>query len=127
MSTAHTDGIRIEVESAYIPGQSRPEKGYFLFAYRVKISNEGNRAVRLVARHWIVTDALGQTDEVEGEGVVGKKPRLSKGQNFSYTSACPLPTPTGTMRGTYKMVRDDGYEFDAVIAPFTLKASHLIH
>ena len=127
MSEALTDGVRVTVESAYIAGQSRPEKGYFFFAYRVKISNDHTQAVKLVSRHWIITDALGKTEEVRGDGVVGEQPLLTQGQSFSYTSACPLPTPTGTMHGTYQMIREDGHQFDAVVAPFRLTARHLIH
>ena len=127
MSEALTDGVSINVECAYISEQSRPEAGYFFFAYRVKISNEGEQAVKLVSRHWVITDALGKTEEVRGKGVVGKQPLLTQGQSFTYTSACPLPTPTGTMHGSYQMIREDGHEFDAVIAPFKLTAHHLLH
>ena len=84
MSEALTDGVSINVECAYISEQSRPEAGYFFFAYRVKISNEGEQAVKLVSRHWVITDALGKTEEVRGKGVVGKQPLLTQGQSFPH-------------------------------------------
>jgi ApaG protein len=122
VSSALTQGIRVSVESLYLPQHSDPEIPRYVFAYTVVIANEGDRPARLVTRHWIITDAAGEVEEVRGPGVVGETPHLRPGQAFQYTSGCALKTPRGTMHGAYQMVRDDGEEFDAEIAPFALRA-----
>jgi ApaG protein len=119
-SEAVTRGIRIRVRSAYVPERSQPEEGHWFFIYNVQISNEGGEAAQLLSRHWIITDANGEVQEVKGPGVVGEQPNLDPGESFDYTSACPLPTPFGSMRGTYQMVTRNGEQFDAEIAAFTL-------
>jgi ApaG protein len=118
VSTAVTQGIRVTVQSAYRPDRSEP--GRFLFAYTVRLRNEGETAAQLLSRHWIITDARGERQEVVGDGVVGEQPHLSPGEAFEYTSFCVLATPHGSMHGTYEMVRPDGSRFDADIAPFAL-------
>lgn len=115
-----TQGIRVTVESLYLPHQSDPDGERYAFAYTVLIANEGPEPAKLLTRHWIITDAGGRIEEVRGDGVVGEQPHLSRGQAFQYTSWCVLRTPRGTMHGTYQMVRDDGDPFDAEIAPFVL-------
>lgn len=120
MSEAITRGVRILVESEYVPSRSDPDTQSYFFAYHVTIRNEGEETVQLVSRHWIITDASGKEQEVRGLGVVGEQPRLEPGEGFSYTSACPLSTPVGSMRGSYQMVTDGGEIFEAWIAPFTL-------
>jgi ApaG protein len=120
MSEALTKGIRVAVQSRYLPERSSPTGRQYAFAYTVTIANEGDKPTRLVSRHWIITDADGNVQEVRGDGVVGAQPRLAPGQSFEYTSWCMLPTPHGTMQGTYQMLRDDGEKFDAEIAPFLL-------
>lgn len=120
VSNAMTDGIRITVRTFYVPEQSAPRAQRYVFAYTVRIANEGTVTAQLRTRHWIITDAEGKVDEVRGEGVVGAQPTLEPGQHFEYTSGCVLKTPRGTMRGTYRMHREDGKVFDAVIAPFDL-------
>lgn len=119
-SSAETHGIRVRVQSHYLAEQSSPREDRYTFAYTITISNEGTRSAQLRTRHWIITDARGTVEEVRGDGVVGKQPRLMPGQSFQYTSGCSLATPVGTMHGTYRMWRDDGTYFDAVIAPFSL-------
>lgn len=120
MSNAITDGIRVTVRSYYVPEQSAPRAKRYVFAYTVRIANEGAVTAQLRTRHWIITDAEGNVDEVRGDGVVGAQPTLKPGQHFEYTSGCVLRTPRGTMHGTYRMHRDDGSFFDATIAPFDL-------
>jgi len=120
VSDALTSGIRVRVKSEYRADRSAPGAGRYLFTYTVRISNEGEHPAKLVARHWIITDAHGEREEVVGEGVVGQQPRLGTGESFEYTSFCILRTPHGSMRGTYRMVRDDETTFDATIAPFAL-------
>ena len=120
MSNALTDGIRVTVRSFYVPEQSAPRAKRYVFAYTVRITNEGEVTAQLRTRHWIITDAEGKVDEVRGEGVVGAQPTLKPGQHFEYTSGCVLRTPRGTMRGTYRMHREDGRVFDAEIATFQL-------
>lgn len=120
MSEAVTEGIRVEVESVYVPERSNPKGGHYFFAYHIRISNLGSETAKLLSRRWIITDGDGEVSIVEGPGVVGEQPRLEPGTDFEYTSFCPLPTPVGSMHGTYTMVRDDGRTFEATIAPFTL-------
>jgi len=127
MSEATTRGIRVEVTSAYLPERSAPEEGRFLFAYFVRISNVGMERAQLVSRHWIITDADGDEEQVVGPGVVGEQPVLDPGDTFEYSSFCPLPTPVGSMRGTYQMVTGNGETFDAAIAPFTLAVPHAVN
>ena len=120
MSKAITQGIQIEVHSEYRQDQSSPSARRYLFTYTVKISNNGGASAKLLSRHWIVTDGHGMKEEVVGDGVVGRQPHLETGEDFSYTSFCILKTPHGMMEGTYTMVRPDGTQFKATIAPFAL-------
>ncbi|HVM96949.1 MAG TPA: Co2+/Mg2+ efflux protein ApaG [Candidatus Acidoferrales bacterium] len=126
-SEAATRGIRIRVESTFVPERSDPDQSYWFFAYRVEISNEGTEAAQLTSRHWIITDANGHVEHVKGPGVVGEQPVLQPGEAFQYTSACPLRTPVGTMHGTYQMVTSGGECFDAEIAPFSLGEPRVIN
>jgi ApaG protein len=119
-SVAITDGIRVTVTSRYLPEQSSPAGHRYVFAYTVRVANEGKRPAKLRSRHWIITDANGKVDEVKGPGVVGEQPHLEPGASFQYTSGCILETPRGAMHGSYQMLRDDGSGFDADIAPFSL-------
>lgn len=119
MSEAVTRGVRVKVISRYVEERSRPGEFYF-FAYQVTITNLGDEPVQLLSRHWIITDGMGNVEEVRGPGVIGEQPILAPGQQFQYVSACPLPTQVGVMHGTYQMITDQGEEFDAEIAPFTL-------
>jgi ApaG protein len=121
VSTAITEGIRVTVRSFYVPEQSAPRAKRYVFAYTVRIANEGPLTAQLRTRHWIITDGDGQIDEVRGDGVVGNQPTLRPGQHFEYTSGCVLRTPRGRMHGTYRMHREDGHVFDAEIAPFELQ------
>ena len=120
MSSAVTQGIRVEARSSYEAERSAPAASRYLFSYRIRIANEGTSPAQLVSRHWIVTDGNGEREEVVGEGVIGQQPHLEPGEAFEYTSYCVLETPHGSMHGTYQMVREDGTKFDAVIAQFTL-------
>jgi ApaG protein len=119
-STAVTQGIRVTVTARYIEERSTPARGRYFFAYSVVIENEGRAPAQLRTRHWIITDGNGKVEEVKGDGVVGKQPRLAPGERFEYTSGCELTTPVGTMHGSYQLRRDDGTWFDATIAPFSL-------
>jgi len=127
MSEAITRGIRVRVQSSYVPERSEPERGSWFFIYTVEVANLGSDTAQLVSRHWIITDADGTVREVRGPGVVGEQPKLEPGQSFTYTSACPLETPFGTMHGTYQMVTNSGERFDAEIAPFSLGEPHAIN
>jgi len=126
-SEACTRGIRVKVQSQYIPERSSPDASQWFYAYTVQIRNEGLETVKLLGRHWIITDANGQVQEVRGEGVVGEQPVLAPGESFQYTSACPLNTSFGTMHGTYQMVVQDGGDFEVEIAPFSLTQPYTIH
>jgi ApaG protein len=125
VSSAVTEGIEVSVESAYRAERSAP--GRFLYTYTVRISNGGTGGARLLSRHWIITDARGEREEVTGDGVIGRQPHLGPGQSFQYTSFCVLKTPLGQMRGTYTMARDDGTTFLAEIAPFSLSVPEALN
>ena len=125
MSDTTTHGIRIEVESEYLPDQSNRET--YTFAYHVRISNVGEEPAQLVSREWIITDGDGNVERVQGPGVVGQFPELEPGQTFEYTSSCPLPTSMGTMHGSYTMKTGDGARFEAEIAPFTLAVPGVVN
>ena len=127
MSDVVTNSIRVEVLSRHSPENSRPAQGEWVFEYTVRITNLGSETVQLLNRHWIITDALEHTEEVQGPGVIGEQPVLAPGESFKYSSWCPLKTPTGRMRGTYQMVRANGGMFDIHIAPFGLKARYTVH
>lgn len=127
MSEAVTNNIRVEVLSRHSPENSRPLAGEWVFQYTVRITNQGEDTVQLLSRHWIIADALDQAKEVKGPGVVGEQPILRPGESFQYSSWCPLTTPTGTMHGTYQMVREDGSQFDIQIAAFALKAAYTVN
>jgi ApaG protein len=120
MSDTTTRGVRVEVKSAFVPERSSPQERHYFFAYQVRISNVGDETVHLVSREWIITDAEGNVEQVNGPGVVGEQPILEPGEHFEYTSFCPLPTSIGSMHGSYQMVAASGDRFDAEIAPFSL-------
>jgi ApaG protein len=113
---------RIDVKAAthYLPEQSDPNGDRYTFAYTITIRNGGAIPAKLLNRHWIVTDANGQTQEVRGAGVVGEQPHLRPGETFEYTSGTQIATPLGSMHGSYGMLADDGTRFEAVIPPFSL-------
>ena len=127
MSNAITQGIRVSVRSSYIAEQSSPREHRYVFAYSIRIANEGQKPAQLLSRHWVITHGTGHVEEVRGPGVVGAQPRLEPGQAFEYTSGCVLTTPHGTMHGTYEMKRDDGTTFDATIAPFSLSMPYALN
>ncbi len=120
VSDAITKGIRVTVKCKYLPERSSPAQKQYVFAYTIRIANEGTETAQLRSRHWIITDATGHVQEVRGEGVVGAQPVLRAGQYFEYTSFCGIATTRGTMHGTYQMVTEGGERFDATIAPFDL-------
>lgn len=115
-----TNGIRVTVDPEYIPGELVSSSGKFLFSYRVRIVNEGDSPAQLISRHWIIINSEGIAENVIGEGVIGRQPKLDPGDEFKYTSYCPLDTPWGTMEGTFLMMRNDGSEFNAIIERFYL-------
>lgn len=121
-SEALTSGVRVAVSPLYLPRESNPREGRWVFAYAIRIANEGDEPARLLLRRWWIVDADGQGREVAGEGVVGLQPLIAPGEHHEYTSFCPLPTPWGTMEGAYTMERPDGTRFEATIARFYLVA-----
>ncbi len=117
---AVTRGIRIRVRPEYEEDQSTPDEGYYFWTYTIDIVNEGTETVQLRSRVWRITDAMGRTEEVRGPGVVGQTPVIPPGQSFTYTSGCPLPTPSGIMAGSYQMSGEEGRLFDVTIPAFSL-------
>ena len=115
-----TQGVRVTAAAFYLPEESDPEGRQFRFGYRITIVNEGTEAVTMVSRRWLIIDADGGREEVEGPGVIGQTPRLAPGEGFKYTSYCPLKTAWGTMEGEYRMEKDDGTGVDVKVGRFLL-------
>ncbi|MEO1282619.1 MAG: Co2+/Mg2+ efflux protein ApaG [Pseudomonadota bacterium] len=126
MYQAVTRGIRITVEPQFVEDQSTPDEGYFFWSYTVDIANESEDAVQLTSRYWQITDSDGRSEEVRGPGVVGQTPSIPPGESFTYTSGCPLATPSGIMSGSYKMATEEGDVFDAVVPAFSLDCDYAV-
>lgn len=120
MYTAITRDIQITVMPQFVAERSEPEEGQFFWAYTIEITNLGRETVQLTARHWLITDGNGVTEEVQGPGVVGEQPVIPPGESFRYTSGCPLTTPSGIMVGTYRMLDAAGHPFTVDIPAFSL-------
>lgn len=119
--------VAVSAVPQYVAEQSDPANDHYVFAYTITIENVGSVAAQLIARHWVITDASGEVQEVRGLGVIGRQPLLQPGEKFVYTSGCQLDTPVGTMRGSYQMTAIDGYQFEAQIPEFTLAVPHVLH
>lgn len=117
----------VTVSPRYLPEQSDPDSERYLFAYTIRIVNSGDVRAQLLSRHWIITDANQRIEHVRGPGVVGEQPHLEPGESFEYTSGCPLPTPFGSMQGSYQCVADDGTRFEVPIAEFLLTIPRTLH
>jgi ApaG protein len=125
MYEQETLGVLVRVEPQFLPEESNPDEGRFVWAYTIEIENRSKENVRLISRYWRITDAKGVTQEVRGEGVVGQQPLIQPGQSFRYTSAAPLAAPSGMMMGAYSMQRiDDGSSFDITVPTFLLDSPH---
>lgn len=127
MAADRKHDITVTTRTSYIPEQSDPDSGRHVFAYTITIKNTGSVGAKLVSRHWIITDSNNQVQEVRGLGVVGEQPFLKPDESFEYTSGTSIATPVGTMRGSYKMVAEDGLQFDAAIPEFTLSMPRVLH
>ena len=127
MQSVKKYAVNVSTETQYIAEQSDEAKDRFVFAYTVTIRNSGTLPAQLISRHWIITDAHNQVQEVRGLGVVGAQPLLKPGEHFAYTSGTALATPGGTMSGSYQMVAEDGTQFDAPIPEFTLSVPRVLH
>lgn len=119
-----TRDIRVTVQPVFLEDQSEPDESRYVWAYHVRIENEGDETVQLLNRHWKITDGLGRQQEVRGSGVVGEQPVLQPGESFEYTSGTPLETPSGIMAGTYEMEGAAHLRFDAEIPAFSLDSPH---
>ena len=119
---ATNDDVTVRVAVSYLPEQSEPAHGRWVWSYHIRIENDGHRPVRLLTRRWIITDGRGVRHMVEGEGVVGEQPLIAPGGSFDYVSGCPLTTPTGSMQGSYRMTTEEGAAFDVAIPKFALIA-----
>ena len=127
MSSANHYECSVSVEVVFIAEQSDIERNRYAFQYHVKITNTGTIATQLISRHWIITEANGEQQEVKGLGVVGAQPLLNPNETFEYTSGTLISMPMGEMRGTYQMVAEDGTRFDAIIHPFRLSMPRVLH
>lgn len=119
--------ISVSTSVKFVPDQSDVERSRYVFAYTIRITNSGTVSARLLTRHWIITDANGEVQEVKGDGVVGEQPLLKPRESFEYTSGTAIATAVGTMRGSYQMVADDGVRFDAPVPEFTLSMPRVLH
>lgn len=119
---AETRGVTVRVSVSYLAEQSEPAQARWFWAYHIRIENNGERAVQLLTRHWVITDGRGERHSVEGEGVVGEQPLILPGASYDYVSGCPLTTSTGSMQGSYHMLDTEGAAFDVVIPKFALTA-----
>ena len=119
--------VEVSVRTEYLENQSLPSEGKYFFSYTVTIKNVGKIPAKLISRHWVITDANERIEEVRGLGVVGEQPRLKTNESFEYTSDTIINTPVGTMYGTYQMVADNGYEFDAEIPMFSLNIPKVLN
>ena len=127
---AVTGSVRVAVQSFFLEDQSEPDDHQFVWAYRVKIANEGPESIQLLSRHWIITDSSGSIGEVRGEGVIGEQPVIAPGDFFTYTSGTPLATPSGFMQGSYQMRGASGGVMDVAVPTFSLDSPYcdtLIH
>ena len=127
MEESITEGVQVKVESFYLNSNSKPREGFYVFSYRVKIKNIRQSSVKLLRRHWIITDSNGEINEVRGEGVVGEQPILNPGDEYEYTSGSHLKSPMGTMHGEYIMTNEEGMEFEVAIPCFTLAVPGVIN
>jgi len=119
--------IEVNVEVTYLPEQSNLVSSQYAYAYTITITNNGDTGAQLRTRRWLIQDESGETEEVIGEGVIGQQPHLSPGESFKYSSGAVISTETGTMKGTYGMISDQGQRFDAVIPEFTLSEPYTLH
>ena len=124
MYTATTRNITVRVQPQFLAEQSDPVSDQYFWLYTINIENGGTEAVQLLNRHWIITNAVGHVEEVQGPGVIGEQPVLQPGDSFQYTSGCPLRTPSGMMVGTYEMVGPGDERFDIDIPAFSLDSPH---
>jgi ApaG protein len=119
--------VQVKTDVAYLPDQSDEKGERYVFAYTMTITNTGTVPAQLISRHWVITDAANQVQEVRGLGVVGEQPLLRPDESFEYTSGTSLATPVGTMRGSYQMVAEDGTRFEAPVAEFILSVPRVLH
>ena len=120
--SATTDGITVRVAPNFLEEQSAPSQGRWFWSYHIRIENHGDEPVQLLARHWRITDGRGNINHIDGDGVVGEQPVLKPDESHDYVSGCPLPTPSGSMEGQYRFIREDGTTFLAEIPCFELVA-----
>ena len=119
--------IEVSVKVTYLPGQSNVSGSQYAYAYTITITNNGESGAQLRTRHWLIQDESGEVEEVIGEGVIGQQPHLSPGESFEYSSGAIISTVTGSMKGSYGMINDQGQRFEAVIPEFTLSEPYTLH
>ena len=127
MSKTKPYAFEVRVSTQFLDEQSDKEKGPYVFAYTIQIENVGQMPAQLISRYWAITDAHKIVQEIRGKGVVGEQPVLKPGQMFEYTSGCPLPTPVGTMRGSYTFAGENGVQFEVEVPQFILSMPRILH
>lgn len=127
MNAKKLHDIAVSVETCFVDEQSKPHENRYVYSYTITIHNRGSMSARLISRHWFITEANGDTREIQGDGVVGEQPALRPGEGYEYTSGAVLETSVGTMRGSYQMLAEDGTHFDADIPAFVLSIPRTLH
>ena len=121
------NSIKIQAHPEFLPERSQPDKSYYFFSYKIKIINNSEIGVKLLSRYWHIKDGKGKTEDIHGPGVVGKTPSIKPKGVFEYTSFCPLQTPIGSMEGSYRMISENGKQFDVAIPRFKLIAPQFLN
>lgn len=127
LSTRNEIPFKVHVHPNYVADESQPEQLQFFFSYHIKIENKSSMTAQLLSRHWIITDSFGRTEEVRGPGVVGLQPKIQPGAFFEYESACPLPTSSGSMKGSFFMISENGEKFTLEVPEFFLISPQALH
>lgn len=127
MSSSGLVKFEIKVKASYIDSESNPENHFYFFAYHITIKNIGKIPAQLISRHWIISDSNGRIEEVKGPGVVGQQPKIEPTKQFEYESSCPLNTSSGSMKGFYNFITDEGENFSVEIPEFFLVAPCCLH
>lgn len=121
------NNIKIKVQVSFIEEQSSAAINQYTFAYTITITNNGSIGAQLLTRRWLIQDETGRMEEVIGEGVVGQQPHIMPGESYQYSSGSVIKTATGTMKGTYGMINDEGERFEATIPEFVLSEPYTLH
>ena len=114
------NNVIVNAVSEFIPELSKKNDSNYYYLYEVTIQNKSRKKIKLLSRHWDISDGAGKKKQIDGDGVVGKNPIINPGEMFKYKSYCPLKTEFGFMSGFYTMKNEDGEIFKVLIPEFPL-------